>query len=252
MLLPLAALSAWAVSVTSTPGQLSQAVTDHSVTELTVAGALDVRDFAFIADKLPALASLDISDAEIVAYTFTADEQYFGCRNSSAANALPGHAFFGSSISNIALPEQLTEIGDAAFAACANLQSISIPANVTRIGDNAFNASADSFILANANAANAKLCAVVRKSGSDLNRYLTESDGELNFNAIVINVPETAAYLKENLHLRAFVVCGGVTYYSAVKTDSVYNAVKRVSADPNYANDPYIRRIIELCETTNG
>ena len=39
MLLPLAALSAWAVSVTSTPGQLSQAVTDHSVTELTVAGA---------------------------------------------------------------------------------------------------------------------------------------------------------------------------------------------------------------------
>lgn len=56
MLLPLAALSAWAVSVTSTPGQLSQAVTDHSVTELTVAGALDVRDFAFIADKLPALA----------------------------------------------------------------------------------------------------------------------------------------------------------------------------------------------------
>ena len=142
MLLPLAALSAWAVSVTSTPGQLSQAVTDHSVTELTVAGALDVRDFAFIADKLPSLASLDISDAEIVAYTFTADEQYFGCRNSSAANALPGHAFFGSSISNIALPEQLTEIGDAAFAACANLQSISIPANVTRIGDNAFNASA--------------------------------------------------------------------------------------------------------------
>ena len=122
MLLPLAALSAWAVSVTSTPGQLSQAVTDHSVTELTVAGALDVRDFAFIADKLPSLASLDISDAEIVAYTFTADEQYFGCRNSSAANALPGHAFFGSSISNIALPEQLTEIGDAAFAACANLQ----------------------------------------------------------------------------------------------------------------------------------
>ena len=142
MLLPLAALSAWAVSVTSTPGQLSQVVTDHSVTKLTVAGALDVRDFAFIADKLPSLASLDISDAEIVAYTFTADEQYFGCRNSSAANALPGHAFFGSSISNIALPEQLTEIGDAAFAACANLQSISIPANVTRIGDNAFNASA--------------------------------------------------------------------------------------------------------------
>lgn len=142
MLLSLAALSAWAVNVTSTPGQLSQAVTDHSVTELTVTGALDVRDFAFIADKLSALSSLDISGAEIVAYTFTANEQYLGYRNASAADALPGHAFFGSSISNIALPEQLTEIGNAAFAACANLQSISIPASVTRIGDNAFNASA--------------------------------------------------------------------------------------------------------------
>ena len=101
-------------------------------------------------------------------------------------------------------------------------------------------------------AAGAKLCTVVRKSGSDLNRYLTEGDGELNFNALVVGVPENAAYLTENMHLRAFIVCGGVTYYSAVKTDSVYGAVKRVSADPNYENDPYIRRIIELCETTNG
>ena len=141
---------------------------------------------------------------------------------------------------------------DLATRADENFAEIGFMATRDKHYTNAFNASADSFILANANAANAKLCAVVRKSGSDLNRYLTESDGELNFNAIVINVPETAAYLKENLHLRAFVVCGGVTYYSAVKTDSVYNAVKRVSADPNYANDPYIRRIIELCETTNG
>ena len=76
-----------------------------------------------------------------------------------------------------------------------------------------------------------------------MNRYLTENDGELAFNALVVGVPEKAAYLTENLHLRAFVVCGGVTYYSAVKTDSVYGAVKRVSADPNYENDPYIQRI---------
>ena len=141
---------------------------------------------------------------------------------------------------------------DLATRADENFAEIGFMATRDKHYTNAFNASADSFILANANAANAKLCAVVRKSGSDLNRYLTEDNGELNFNAIVVGVPENAAYLKENLHLRAFVVCGGVTYYSAVKTDSVYNAVKRVSEDPNYANDPYIRRIIELCETTNG
>ena len=141
---------------------------------------------------------------------------------------------------------------DLATRADENFAEIGFMATRDTHYTNAFDASADSFILANANAANAKLCTVVRKSGSDLNRYLTEGDGELNFNALVVGVPEKAAYLTENLHLRAFVVCGGVTYYSAVKTDSVYGAVKRVSADPNYENDPYIQRIIELCETTNG
>lgn len=141
---------------------------------------------------------------------------------------------------------------DLATRADENFAEIGFMATRDTHYTNAFDASADSFILANANAANAKLCTVVRKSGSDLNRYLTEGNGELNFNALVVGVPENAAYLTENLHLRAFIVCGGVTYYSAVKTDSVYGAVKRVSADPNYENDPYIQRIIELCETTNG
>lgn len=141
---------------------------------------------------------------------------------------------------------------DLATRADENFAEIGFMATRDTHYTNAFDASADSFILANANAANAKLCTVVRKSGSDLNSYLTEGNGELNFNALVVGVPEKAAYLTENLHLRAFVVCGGVTYYSAVKTDSVYGAVKRVSADPNYENDPYIQKIIELCETTNG
>ena len=141
---------------------------------------------------------------------------------------------------------------DLATRADENFAEIGFMATRDTYYKSAFDASADSFTLANANAENAKLCTVVRKSGSDLNRYLTEGDGELNFNALVVGVPEKAAYLTENLHLRAFVVCGGVTYYSAVKTDSVYGAVKRVSADPNYENDPYIQRIIELCETTNG
>lgn len=141
---------------------------------------------------------------------------------------------------------------DLATRADENFTEVGFMATRDTYYKSAFDASADSFTLANANAENAKLCTVVRKSGSDLNRYLTENDGELAFNALVVGVPEKAAYLTENLHLRAFVVCGGVTYYSAVKTDSVYGAVKRVSADPNYENDPYIQRIIELCETTNG
>ncbi|MGN1245072.1 MAG: leucine-rich repeat protein [Muribaculaceae bacterium] len=150
MLLSLACLSSWASSVTSTPGQLSGLVTDHSVQELTVTGTLDVRDFAFIANELQYLFSLDLSNAAIEAYSPSAGECFFGSRDASAANVLPPYSFFASSISHIALPAQLAEIGEVAFAACANLSAISIPESVSRIGANAFNASALSQVAVNA------------------------------------------------------------------------------------------------------
>ena len=47
-------------------------------------------------------------------------------------------AFYGSSLSNISIPDSVTSIGDGAFEYCCNLTSISIPDSVTSIGDGAF------------------------------------------------------------------------------------------------------------------
>ena len=48
-------------------------------------------------------------------------------------------AFYGcSSLKSVAIPDSVTEIGDAAFYGCSSLKSVAIPDSVTKIGDYAF------------------------------------------------------------------------------------------------------------------
>ena len=56
-------------------------------------------------------------------------------------------------------------------------------------------------------------------------------------------------YLTEPFALRAYIRCGGVTYYSSVKRESVCSAVKKaIAADMAYADDPYAVAVMAVCE----
>lgn len=134
-------LAAEAVSVAVAPGELHSAVTGNAVTELTVTGSLDVRDFAFIADNLTELSALNLSGATVVAYTCTGSECYFGSRGRFEADELPRYAFFGSKLRSLSLPAGLRVVGEASVAACEELEAITLPAGVREIGDHAFSAS---------------------------------------------------------------------------------------------------------------
>lgn len=81
---------------------------------------------------MPALETLDLSDATIVAY------------GDSPANEIPKDAF--NNLPNndvlkfVTLPNDLTSIGSAAFFACMQLKEITIPKKVNKYGLNVFGA----------------------------------------------------------------------------------------------------------------
>jgi len=146
----LLALLVYAQTVTksvtlTTPGTLNTFFTTteaNTVTNLTLSGNIDARDFAFLRDKVALLAVLDISTAKIKAYTGL-DGTYTVTSITYPANELPLCAFYNTntylskySLTTIKLPASLTSIGGSAFYYCTGLSGIfSIPASVTSIGD---------------------------------------------------------------------------------------------------------------------
>ena len=132
-------LGVHALTVNNTAGSLAQLVSDTQITQLTVTGEMDARDFLFITDELTELTAVDLSQAIIVPVVGT---MLYGTVTSYAANEIPRTAFFGKKLTSVVLPSGLKTIGFAAFAGCYQLQSVTIPASVTYIDDYAFSGSA--------------------------------------------------------------------------------------------------------------
>ena len=66
VILALIALRVDALVVNNSAGDLSNQVTDLSITTLTVTGSMDARDFYFMADHLQQLSVVDLSGVAIV------------------------------------------------------------------------------------------------------------------------------------------------------------------------------------------
>jgi hypothetical protein len=116
-----ATVSAGGLSSTLTPTELS------TVTNLTLLGTIDARDFTTMRDNMPALAVIDISGTTIAAYSGT------------PANEVPSNAFQSkTSLTSVIFPSTITSIGNSAFYQCSSLTSVTIPSLVTSIGTYAF------------------------------------------------------------------------------------------------------------------
>lgn len=134
------AVAASAIVVDNVAGSLETQITDHEVVELSVTGTIDARDFRFIADSLTTLKRLDLSQAQIVAYSDSI-KPLSGTFFSFAANELPATMLMGSEIDSLALPQSLTSIGHAALAGCTALTTLVLPETLTTIGSYAFSSS---------------------------------------------------------------------------------------------------------------
>jgi hypothetical protein len=124
----------------TTPGSLTTTLTEtekNTITNLTLTGTIDARDFKTMRDSLLFLAVLDLSGASITAYIGT-DGTGWG-RESYTENTIPESAFEnGSNFISIILPSSVTLIEEYAFEDCSGLKSINLPSSLVTIEDESF------------------------------------------------------------------------------------------------------------------
>lgn len=109
----------------------------ESVTQLTVTGTLDARDFAYMGDSLTNLNLIDLEDCTIAAYE--SRDTYLGNQARFEAHTLPAHTFLGfQKLTMVKLPKGTQVIGEAAFAGCPALTTIVWGEQLRSIGDLAF------------------------------------------------------------------------------------------------------------------
>ncbi len=123
-----------------TAGNLKTVLTDEersTVTNLTLTGTIDARDFKTMRDEMPLLAEIDLSSVTVTSYDGTdgTQDQY---DNYYPANTIPYTAFYSitneqgkSSLTSILLPSTLTSIAVGAFYECTGLVTVSIPSTLT-------------------------------------------------------------------------------------------------------------------------
>ena len=106
----------------STPGTLNTLVTltdFENITNLTLTGKIDARDFLTIRDSLLKVDTLDISGVIIEAYDGSGGTDTWNSTNTYFANEIPYSALYNKvTLKSIVLPPSISTIGDYAFNQC--------------------------------------------------------------------------------------------------------------------------------------
>ena len=115
-------------------GTLKDAVaTPASVTSLAVSGPMNAADFDFINRSMTNLVSIDLTGANIEAYS---GSPVLTGYSSSPADVLPAYALHGMKLTSVALPASVATLGEGSLAGIA-ATTLSLP-TVTTVGEGAF------------------------------------------------------------------------------------------------------------------
>lgn len=135
-------------TVNISAGGLSAAINNNEkqfISELTVTGTIDARDFAFMRDSMSVLTVLDISSTSIESYMGTdgtGDGNYLYLANEISFNSFYNATTRTSklSLAEVYLPATMTLINDMAFYYCSDLKKIlfAAPSQLTTIKAYAF------------------------------------------------------------------------------------------------------------------
>lgn len=151
-------------------GTLSNLLTTQeksTITNLTISGNIDARDFKCLLFEVPSLSALDLSNTTIQAYNGTGGSSMDGLSVNSI-NSMPPFSFYDggatavrnlksiifpnslvsigncsfywSGLINVAVPNSVITIDEMAFNACVSLATFTIGSSVASIGPGAFHA----------------------------------------------------------------------------------------------------------------
>lgn len=132
----------------TTAGTLSLLLSENekkTITNLAVSGSIDTRDVKCMRDEISNLTVLDLSEANIQAYTGKDGTNPYEGLN-YYANVMPSGSFYfinggdngKTSLTTVILPNNLLAIGTYAFTGCTGLISINFPPKLVEIGTCAF------------------------------------------------------------------------------------------------------------------
>lgn len=123
-----------------TPGTLSTLFTaneKNTVTNLSVSGSIDARDFRFLRDSIKVLTYLDLKTSTISAYSGIDGSYWY--QTDYRANSLPQYAFSRNfTLTTIILPTTIDSIQESALFYMPKLTTIELPSTLKYIGPNAF------------------------------------------------------------------------------------------------------------------
>jgi hypothetical protein len=137
-------------TVNCTGGALSVLLTSeekNTVTDLTITGTIDARDFKTMRDSMGVLDTLDLSSVTIATYIGTEGTYptWFGSY-SYMENTIPDCAFYSleypwyrkPTLTTFIFPYSVKSIGSYSFSGCLGFKSIIIPSWITSIGSASF------------------------------------------------------------------------------------------------------------------
>jgi len=139
-------IAAVSKSVDATAGELKNLLTTTeltTVTDLTLTGTIDARDFKTMRDEMTALKNIDLSGTSVVAYSGfegTIIESLFA--PGYPENVIPQNALMSnkslSILKSIVLPEGITKIDKSAFHYCVNLETVTFPSTLVEVEEKVF------------------------------------------------------------------------------------------------------------------
>ena len=127
----------------STPGTLSSLLTANeliTVTDLTVTGSIDARDFKTMRESMTKLLNLNLEQTNIMPFTGTGGSSWNNTSVSYPANEIPESAFsVKTTLKSIVMPAGTVSIGQNAFGNCSGLTgNLKLPSGLERIRHEAF------------------------------------------------------------------------------------------------------------------